>query len=113
MEMKDDCLFCKIIRGEIPSTKMYETDDVYAFADLNPMAKVHALVVPKKHYDNVVDLAADQPELLAHMVEVGSAIAHETYNGQFRIEFNTGEDAGQSVFHCHMHVLTGEKLEGE
>lgn len=113
MAVADDCIFCKIVRGEIPSTKMYETENVYAFADLKPMAKVHALVVPKKHYDNVVELAADNPQLLAEMVEVGSTIAQEKYNGQFRIEFNTGTDAGQSVFHCHMHALTGEKLEGE
>ncbi|MFD0705035.1 histidine triad nucleotide-binding protein [Alloscardovia venturai] len=113
MTQTDDCIFCKIINHEIPSTKMYETENVYAFADLNPQAKVHALVVPKTHVKDVTELADKDPQLLAEMIRVAHTIAQETYNGQFRAVFNTGEDAGQTVFHCHMHVMTGEKLEGE
>ncbi|TCD55083.1 histidine triad nucleotide-binding protein [Alloscardovia theropitheci] len=113
MARHDNCIFCKIIAGEIPSTKIFENDDIYAFADLNPQAKVHALVVPKDHFDDVSQVAHERPELLAQIVEVAKTIATEKYNGQFRLVFNTGEDAGQTVFHCHAHVLTGEKLEGE
>ncbi len=113
MSLDNDCIFCKIINGDIPSTKIYETDNVYAFADLNPQARVHVLVVPKDHVANVVELTHQRPELLAEIVDAAQHIAHDSYNGQFRLVFNTGEDAGQTVFHCHAHVLTGEKLEGE
>lgn len=108
-----DCIFCKIINGDIPSTKIAETERTYAFADLAPQAKVHALVVPKEHYANVAEVAAADPSLLAEMVSVAQNIANDTYNGQYRLVFNSGEDAGQTVFHAHAHVLTGQKLEGE
>ena len=99
-----DCLFCKIIAGEIPSEKVYEDDTTYAFKDINPKAKVHVLVVPRKHYANVAELAAADPQQLAHM-------ADQEFHGAFRLIFNTGIDAGQTVFHVHAHVLTGEKLD--
>ena len=89
-----DCLFCKIIAGEIPSEKVYEDDATYAFKDINPKAKVHVLIVPRKHYANVAERIADQE-----------------FHGAFRLIFNTGIDAGQTVFHVHAHVLTGEKLD--
>ncbi|WP_018143745.1 histidine triad nucleotide-binding protein [Alloscardovia criceti] len=113
MAQHADCIFCKIINGDIPSTKIYETDRVYAFEDLHPQAKVHALVVPKDHYANVAEVAKNDPSLLEDIVLAAQSIADERYNGQFRLVFNTGEDAGQTVFHCHAHVLTGQKLEGE
>ncbi|WEV52339.1 histidine triad nucleotide-binding protein [Bifidobacterium sp. ESL0798] len=109
--MADDCLFCKIIAGEIPSTKVYEDDTTYAFNDLNPKAKVHVLVVPKKHYANVAELAKADPAELAHIVEVAQSIADKEFHGAFRLIFNSGKDAGQSVFHVHAHVLTGETME--
>ena len=84
---------------------------VYAFKDINPKAKVHVLVVPRDHYRNVDALAQADPALLAHMVEVAQGIADDAYNGSYRLIFNTGEDAGQTVFHVHAHVLTGEPME--
>ncbi len=110
--MKDpNCLFCKIIDCEVPSEKVFEDAQVYAFKDINPKAKVHVLVVPRQHYRNVDELAKADPSLLAHMVEVAQTIADEAYNGSFRLIFNTGEDAGQTVFHVHAHVLTGEPMD--
>ncbi|MDF7665137.1 histidine triad nucleotide-binding protein [Bifidobacterium sp. ESL0745] len=109
--MADDCLFCKIIAGEIPSTKVYEDDTTYAFKDINPKAKVHVLIVPKKHCANVAELAKSDPAELAHIVEIAQSIAEKEFHGAYRLIFNTGKDAGQSVFHVHAHVLTGETME--
>ncbi|NMM93243.1 histidine triad nucleotide-binding protein [Bifidobacterium oedipodis] len=111
MSEADDCLFCKIIAGQIPSTKVFEDDTTYAFKDINPKAKVHVLVVPKHHYANVAELAAADPAELAHIVAVAQHIADESFHGAFRLVFNTGLDAGQTVFHVHAHVMTGEKLD--
>lgn len=106
-----DCLFCKIIAGEVPSEKVYEDDAVYAFRDINPKAKVHVLVVPRRHLANVAELAEADPQLLAHMVGVARSIADENFHGDYRLIFNSGRDAGQTVFHVHAHVLTGEVLD--
>ncbi|BAR06690.1 scavenger mRNA decapping enzyme [Scardovia inopinata] len=110
-DSQEDCLFCKIIAGQVPSRAIYENETTYAFADINPKAKVHVLVVSKKHYRNVYELAQANPAELVDMINVAQTIADKEYHGHFRLEFNTGEDAGQSVFHVHAHVLTGEKLE--
>ena len=88
-----DCLFCKIIAGEIPSEKVYEDDATYAFKDINPKAKVHVLIVPRKHYANVAELAKEDPAQLAHMAEVAQKIADQEFHGAFRLIFNTGIDA--------------------
>ena len=93
------------------SEKVYEDDTTYAFKDINPKAKVHVLVVPRKHYANVAELAAADPQQLAHMARVAQNIADAEFHGAFRLIFNTGIDAGQTVFHVHAHVLTGEKLD--
>ncbi|OZG57194.1 histidine triad nucleotide-binding protein [Bifidobacterium myosotis] len=111
MSASDDCLFCKIIAGQIPSSKVYEDDTTYAFKDINPKAKVHVLVVPKEHYANAAELAAKDPAELAHIVSVAQRIADDSFHGAYRLVFNTGLDAGQTVFHVHAHVLTGEKLD--
>lgn len=111
MSQETDCLFCRIIAGEIPSAKVYEDDTTYAFNDINPKTKVHVLVVPKRHYRDVAELAEADPGQLAHMVQVARSIADEKFHGAFRLVFNTGEDAGQSVFHVHAHVMTGEVLD--
>lgn len=111
MAEQNDCLFCKIINGDIPSTRVYEDESVYAFKDINPKAKVHVLIVPREHYPNVASLAADKPDLLAHVVEVAQRIADDEFHGEYRLIFNTGKDAGQTVFHVHAHVLTGEVLD--
>lgn len=105
-----DCIFCKIIAGEIPSTRVYEDDSVVAFKDINPQAKVHVLIVPRNHYKNVAELASKAPETLAHIAGVAQNIANNAFNGDYRLVFNTGLAAGQTVFHVHAHVLTGEKL---
>ena len=107
----DDCLFCKIVAGQIPSSKVYEDETTYAFKDINPKTKVHVLVVPKQHVANVTQLAASDPAQLAHIVEVAQHIADEAFHGDYRLVFNTGRDAGQTVFHAHAHVMTGEVLD--
>lgn len=106
-----ECLFCRIIAGEVPSDKVYEDDDVYAFKDINPKAKVHVLVVPRRHIADVAGLAEADPGLLAHMVGVAKRIADDSFHGAYRLIFNSGRDAGQTVFHVHAHVLTGEVLD--
>ena len=107
----NDCLFCKIIAGEIPSAKVYEDETTYAFKDINPKAKVHVLIVPKRHVANVAALASTDPSELAHIVTVAQTIADREFHGAYRLVFNTGRDAGQTVFHVHAHVLTGEVLD--
>lgn len=111
MSEAEDCLFCKIIAGLIPSTKVYEDDTTYAFKDINPKAKIHVLIVPKRHVANVSELAQSDPAQLAHIVEVAQSIADKEFHGEYRLVFNTGRDAGQTVFHAHAHVLTGEVLD--
>ena len=111
MSEAEDCLFCKIIAGQIPSTKVYEDDTTYAFKDINPKAKIHVLIVPKRHVANVSELAQSDPAQLEHIVEVAQSIADKEFHGEYRLVFNTGRDAGQTVFHVHAHVLTGEGLD--
>lgn len=109
-----DCVFCRIVAGEIPADRVHEDDRVIAFHDLAPKAPVHVLVVPREHRRDVRDLA-EQPELLAHVVGVaGKIAADETAHGDFRLIFNAGKNAGQTVLHVHAHVLAGTELaEGE
>ena len=83
MSESDDCLFCKIIAGQIPSSKVYEDETTYAFNDINPKAKVHVLVVPKKHYANVAELAAGDPTELAHIVSIAQNIADKEFHGMY------------------------------
>lgn len=108
-----DCVFCRIVAGEIPSDRVHEDDQVIAFRDRSPQAPVHVLVVPREHRRDVLELV-DQPELLGHIASVGGTIAADLGNGDFRLIFNTGAYAGQTVFHVHAHVLAGGPLaEGE
>lgn len=102
----DDCLFCKIISGEIPSQKVYEDELVYAFNDINPTAPVHFLVIPKQHIQSCAEINSDNSAIVAHCFEVIATLAKqlELTNG-FRVVSNTGEQAGQSVPHLHFHVL--------
>ena len=102
--MADDCIFCKIAAGEVPSTKVYENEMAYAFEDLNPMMPVHTLVVPKKHYRNVADeLPADELAALFEAVRAVAALKGVDESG-FRIISNAGADAQQTVDHLHIHV---------
>ncbi len=107
---KDDCLFCKIIAGEVPSTIVYEDDDVLAFEDTNPMMPVHTLVVPKNHYDHIADdLPDDEMGRLLNTVGKIAEIKGIADSG-FRVIVNTGDDACQSVHHLHVHVLGGAQM---
>jgi histidine triad (HIT) family protein len=107
-----ETLFERIVAGEIPSDKVYETETTFAFRDIQPQARVHVLVVPKKRYRNVAELAAADPQLLADVVSTAAKVAELegiTESG-YRVVFNTDSDAGQTVFHVHAHVLGGEQL---
>ena len=110
---EEPTVFTKISRREIPADIVAETDDLIAFRDIHPQAPVHLLVAPKtQQYHNVVELAAQNPALLASMVALAATLADRYCDGQFRLVFNTGEEAGQSVFHVHAHVLGGGLTEG-
>ena len=106
-----DCIFCKIIAGDIPSTKVYEDETVYAFRDINPQAPTHILVIPKAHIESVNGVAAANSAVVAHIFEVIPQIAAaEGLTGGYRVVSNCGKDAGQTVFHLHFHVLAGKVL---
>lgn len=106
-----DCLFCKIVAGEIPSTKVYEDELVLAFRDINPMAPTHVLVIPKTHIPSVDGVTAENSNVVAHIFEVipGIAAAEGLTNG-YRVVSNCGPDAGQTVPHLHFHILGGREL---
>ena len=104
--MAEETVFGMILAGKIPATILAETERVLAFPDINPQAPVHILVIPKTtEYADVTELAAGDPALLAEMVEVAQRLAEEHGNGDYRLIFNTGASAGQTVFHVHAHVL--------
>ena len=107
----DDCLFCKIIEGEIPSSKVYEDDDMFAFRDIEPQAPVHVLLIPKKHIECIDDLKDEDAELIAHMMLKIKDIAKDLglENG-YRVVSNNGEDAFQTVKHLHFHILGKRKM---
>lgn len=108
-----DCLFCRIAAGDIPADIVARTDHVVAFRDIAPKAPVHVLVVPVTHVANVAQAAAEIPDVLAEMMTVAQQIADAETGGDFRLVFNTGSQAGQSVFHVHGHVLGGTELTWE
>jgi histidine triad (HIT) family protein len=107
-----DCLFCKILKGEIPASIIYEDDRLIAFNDINPQAPLHALVVPKRHIASLNELSADDDALVGEMVRRAAAIAKQRGYSErgFRTVFNTNAEAGQTVFHIHLHVLAGRGL---
>lgn len=105
------CLFCKIVAGDIPSTKVYEDETVLAFRDINPQAPTHILVIPKTHIAGAADITAENSALVAHCLEVAAIVARqEGLENGFRIVSNCGDDAGQTVHHLHFHILGGRKL---
>ena len=108
--MSDDCLVCKIVSGEVPADVVHEGDAVIAFRDINPQAPTHVLVVPRAHYPDVAALAAADPGALAELVLVGRQVARADGHDDYRLVFNTGAEAGQTVFHVHGHVLAGRSL---
>ena len=106
-----DCLFCRIIAGDIPSTKVYEDDLVYAFRDIAPQAPTHILVIPKAHIAGVNGVTAENSQVVAHIFEVIPKIAAaEGLENGYRVVSNCGKDAGQTVFHLHFHILGGKEL---
>ena len=109
--MEAECLFCRVVSGEVPGDVVYENDEAMAFRDVNPLAPTHVLVVPKEHYANLAELAGSAPEALTAVARAaGEVAARESLDGNYRVVFNTGAGAGQSVFHCHAHVLGGRSL---
>lgn len=108
----EDCLFCKIIKGEIPSKKAYEDDNVYAFWDIAPTAPVHILVIPKKHIATLNDVNAENAEVIAKIYEAIPKIAKENGIAEdgYRVVSNCNQAAGQTVFHIHFHLLGGREL---
>ena len=106
-----DCLFCKIVAGDIPSTKVYEDESVLAFRDIAPMAPTHILVIPKAHISSVADITPDNSAVVAHIFEVIATIAaQEGLTEGYRVISNCGDHAGQSVHHLHFHILGGRQL---
>lgn len=107
----DDCLFCKIAAGQIPSTKVYEDETFFAFRDIRPEAPVHVLVIPKRHFANVLE-ASTEPGMMDGLMAAASAIARQEGLEEkgFRLVVNTGIDAGQSVGHLHLHILGGRVM---
>ena len=111
--MSEPSVFTRILEGEIPAEIIAETENAFAIRDIAPKAPVHLLVIPKSaEYRNVVELAAGDPALLAELVGLANSVAAEQGAGDFRLVFNTGADAGQTVFHVHGHVLGGGLDEG-
>lgn len=110
--MNEDCLFCKIIKGEVPSSKVYEDDYVYAFKDINPAAKIHILIIPKKHIDCLADLSNEDEKYIWAIHKAMNKIAKDQgfIDNGYRVIVNCGKDSGQEVMHLHYHLLAGEKF---
>lgn len=107
----NDCLFCKIVKGEIPSDKVYEDELVYVFKDIAPTAPVHLLVIPKEHISRLDEVNESNSAVIAHIYEVIAKLSKDLdLNEGFRVVSNCGESAGQSVFHIHFHLLAGRPL---
>ena len=105
-----DCLFCKIIAGDIPSNKVYEDDLCFAFYDIAPQAPTHFLVIPKAHIASVSEVTAENSAVVGHIFQVIAKLAAEMGMENYRVVSNIGEQAGQSVFHLHFHVLSGRDM---
>ncbi|MBS5144040.1 MAG: histidine triad nucleotide-binding protein [Butyricicoccus pullicaecorum] len=105
-----DCLFCKIAGGEIPSKKVYEDDVCYAFYDIDPQAPIHFLVIPKQHIASVSEITTENQSVVGHIFSVIAKLSKELGLESYRVVSNIGEQAGQSVFHLHFHVLSGRDM---
>ena len=108
----NDCLFCKIIKGEIPSNKVYEDDEILAFYDINPAAPIHILVIPKKHIDSLAKIEKEDEVLIGKIYGIINKIAEEKGFKEegYRVIVNCGENGGQEVMHLHFHILAGTRL---
>mgnify|MGYP000284825972 FL=1 len=109
----ENCVFCKIIKGEIPSEKVYEDDEIFAFKDINPVAPIHILVIPKKHIETLLEVTEEDSKLIAKIYMTINIIAKDLgiEKDGFRVVANCGRDSGQEVMHIHFHMLAGKKLE--
>lgn len=107
-----DCIFCRILRGEIACDRLYEDDRVLAFRDINPKAPLHGLVIPKRHVATLNEFDAADAELLGRLMLVARQIAAEHDMGEYRVAMNVGSLGGQVVFHAHLHVLGGRQMQG-
>lgn len=105
--MAADCLFCSIVAGDVTATVLADTDEVLAFADVNPQAPLHALVIPKAHEPNAAASADADPGVLSALVGLARQVAADAGHEDYRLVFNTGAESGQTVFHTHLHVLAG------
>lgn len=106
-----DCLFCKIVNGLLPAQKAYEDDTCVAFADIDPKAPVHLLIVPRRHIKSVAEATAEDKELLGHLLWVGSRLAEKHHLAKgYRLTINTGDEGGQTVDHLHVHLLGGRAM---
>lgn len=110
-EPQADCLFCKIVAGDVPATVVRQTETTLAFQDINPQAPMHILVIPKEHHENAAALATNAPEIAADVLREAREVAAQEGVDSYRLVFNTGSAAGQTVFHAHAHVLAGRGLE--
>lgn len=110
--MAADCLFCKIVSGEIPSQQLYHDDQATAFRDINPAAPTHILIVPNQHISSTNELTPDQEQLVGHLFSVARQLAGQEgiASSGYRLIINTGPDAGQVVFHLHLHLLGGHRM---
>ena len=108
----EDCIFCKIGKGEIPSEKVYEDEEIVAFKDINPAAPIHILVIPKKHIEKITEIKKEDEALIGRMYSVINKIAKEQGFSEdgFRMIVNCGKNAGQEVMHLHFHILAGTKM---
>lgn len=106
----EDCLFCKIVTGEIPGDVVHATERTVAFRDVNPQAPTHVLVVPREHHANAAELAAADPQASAELLTTAAAVAAAEGYDDYRLVFNAGAGVGQTVFHTHLHVLAGRPM---
>lgn len=106
----EDCLFCKIVAGEIPGDVVHVTERTVAFRDVNPQAPLHVLIVPREHYANAAELAAGDPAVSAELLTTAAAVATAEGHDDYRLVFNTGPGVGQTVFHAHLHLLAGRPM---
>lgn len=107
-----DCLFCKIVAGQLPADRVYEDDDIVAFKDIHPQAPVHCLVIPKAHVATLNDFSSDQSALIGRLLLTAKRIAADQGLPGYRVAMNVNREGGQVVFHAHLHVLGGRPLKG-
>jgi histidine triad (HIT) family protein len=108
-----ECLFCKIVAGQVPCTKLYEDGEILAFEDIHPQAPFHALLIPKTHVSTLNELADEQTELAGKLVVTAKALAVEHGLAGYRVAVNVNREGGQVVFHVHMHMLAGRQMRGQ